>query len=439
MAQTLKKNHAKLFNVLAKTLSSRTFFQQYLFDKKHFTRDRQLSFKTVVLLVLRLLKSSIRTELKSFHSQVFNTDEVVNWVSSAALCKARQKIKYELFSELGKLMADLFYRCEKGSGWKGFRLLGVDGSEINLPPSKELLDKFGHQHTSSVGAKIPQARISFLSDVLNKITIEALIEPFKVAEQTMFIEHLKILKPTDLLTADAGYGHFWIIKEVIKAGADFCFRMSRSSNFIKDFLASGEKDIVLEWSPSRHTRGTCRRRGVELSPIRIRLVRIELGNEVEILATSLLEQQKYLYDDIKELYNKRWATEEEFKKFMHRLRIEFFSSVKTNGVLQDFYANVFMLNLVSFLTHGTNKKIFEISKDFKYRRQINWTSAMGDIRQKFVLLFLRSVKCTERIIKSLRLSFIANTESIKPGRKFMRTKHKQVARKKYFMCYKPAW
>ncbi|TAJ05454.1 hypothetical protein DMA11_23480 [Marinilabiliaceae bacterium JC017] len=195
----------------------------------------------------------------------------------------------------------------------------------------------------------------------------------------------------------------------------------------------------MEWHPSKKTIESCKSRQVGIAPLKIRLVIIELENEIEILATSLLDQQKYTYNDIKELYNTRWAIEEEFKKFMQRLTVEFFSSIKTNGVLQDFYANVFMLNVVSFLTHDVNKTVNVNSKGLKYRRQINWTAALGDVRQKFVLLFLRSIKNIRRIIESLQKSFKANTEAIKPGRKFKRDKRKKGARKKAFVCYKPAW
>ncbi|TAJ05456.1 hypothetical protein DMA11_23490 [Marinilabiliaceae bacterium JC017] len=175
----------------------------------------------------------MKTELKSFYTQVFKVDEVVNWVSDAALCKARQKIKYDIFADLGKMMADSFYESVVGERWHGFRLLGVDGSEINLPSSKELLKDFGKHHTNSIGTEVPQARVSFLSDVLNKLTIDTALESFKTGEQTMFLEHVKILKPKDLLTADANYGHFWILKKVVETGADYCFRVSKSSKFIK--------------------------------------------------------------------------------------------------------------------------------------------------------------------------------------------------------------
>jgi hypothetical protein len=439
LARVSQKNHAKLLKSILNKLQDRSFFKDFLFDKKHFTRSRALPFSTTGLMIVRLLKQSLKNELKGFYDDVCKQDEVVNWVSDVALCKARQKIKYEFFSYLFKYLSRWFYKHKAGKRWFHFRLLGVDGSEFNLPSCKELLDKFGHHHTNSIGTRIPQARVSFLSDVLNKITIDALMEPFKTSEQEMLLSHLQCLSKGDLLTADANYGHFWILKKVLLTGADFCFRISRSSGFVKDFLASGEKQAVLQWFPSKSSKESCKKHGVCIKPIMVRLVRIELGNETEILVTSLTNTQQYNYQDIKELYNARWATEEEFKKFMQRLLIEFFSSLKVNGVLQDFYANVFMQNLVSVLSHETNDEVFAQSKGLKYRQQINWTSALGDIRKRLVTLFLRGAKKVKDVLLSLYESFAINTDRIKPGRKFKRDKRKKGARKKAFMCYKPAF
>lgn len=392
------------------------------------------------MLILQLLKSSVKTELKSFYTTIFKVDEVVNWVSDAAFCKARQKIKHQLFIDLYKFIARFFYAHIGGKCWFHFRLLAVDGSELNLPSSNELLKKFGCHHTNSIGTKIPQARVSFLCDVLNFITIDAQIESFKVGEQHMFKSHLNYIGKGDLLTADANYGYFTILKAIKKRKSDFCIRMSKSSGFVKEFLASGKKDIVLEWVPSPKTTRTCKKHKVDLAPFKVRLVRIDLSEkETEVLALSLLDQNKYSYDCIKELYDKRWGVEEEIKKFMQRLMIEFFSSIKENGVLQDFYANIFMLNLVSFLAEPVREQIHKSSESCKFRQQINWTSALGDVRKRLVLLFLRSVDKIDSIIKSMWESFKINTDAIKPGRKFPRDKRKKGSRRKAFINYKPAW
>jgi len=131
--------------------------------------------------------------------------------------------------------------------------------------------------------------------------------------------------------------------------------------------------------------------------------------------------------------------EEEIKKIMQRLMIENFSSIKENGILQDFYANIFMLNLVSFLAEPVMQEIYNSSEHCKYRQQINWTSALGDVRKRLVLLFLRGVSKIDSIIKSLWESFKKNTQSIKPDRKFPRDKRKKGSRQKAFIQYKPAW
>ena len=440
MARNPQKLHAKLLKNLSKLLTNNSFIEAYSTKKKYFKRKRKLSFQIVTLLILQLLKSSVRTELKSYYTTIFKVDEVVNWVTDGAFCKARQKIKQQLFIDLYKFIVRFFYANIGGKLWLHFRILAVDGSEINLPSSKELLKKYGCHHTNSIGTKIPQARTSSLCDVLNFITIDAQIESFRVGEQKMFETHLTYIGKGDMLTADANYGHFRILKAIMNTKADFCVRMSRSSNFIKGFLESGEKDIVTEWIPSPKTIRNCKEHNINPSPFKVRLIRIDLSEkEIEVLAVSLLDKDKYSYDCLKELYDKRWVAEEEIKKFMQRLIIEFFSSIKVNGVSQDFYANIFMLNLVSFLIEPIAGQVHESGKSCKYRQQVNWTSALGDVRKRLVLLFLRSINRIDSIIKSFWESFMINTDSIKPGRKFPRDKRKKGSRQKAFINYKPAW
>ncbi len=425
---------------LSNLLEEKPFILSSCFEEKHFSRKRKLPFQTVVLIILQLLKSSVKTELKSFYRTVFKVDEVVNWVTDGSFCKARQKIKYQLFIDLNRFIVRFFYKYIGGTRWFHFRLLAVDGSSLNLPASSELIERYGHHHTNSIGTKIPQARVSFLCDVLNYITIDSQIEPFKIGEQQMLKSHLCCIGKGDMLTADSNYGHFGILKEIKNTKADFCIRMSKLPNFIKDFLASGEKDLVLEWKPTGKTIERYKKQGVDPAAFKVRLVRIELSkNETEVLALSLLDQKKYTYDSIKELYDKRWGVEEEIKKFMQRLLIEFFSSLKENGVLQDFYANVFMLNLVSFLVEPVREKVCKSSKGYKYQRQVNWTSALGDVRSRLVILFLRDTDKINSIIRSMWESFMINTEAIKPGRKFPRDKRKKSSRRKAFINYKLAW
>ncbi len=52
------------------------------------------------------------------------------------------------------------------------------------------------------------ARVSQLFDVLNHITIDAVISPKKDGERALAVEHFEYLRPYDLVLLDRGYPAF---------------------------------------------------------------------------------------------------------------------------------------------------------------------------------------------------------------------------------------
>ena len=48
------------------------------------------------------------------------------------------------------------------------------------------------------------------------------------------------------------------------------------------------------------------------------------------------------------------------------------------------FYKTFMLNLVSFLAEPVMQEIHNSSEHCKFRQQINWTSALGDVRKRLV-------------------------------------------------------
>ncbi|MDL1967867.1 MAG: hypothetical protein LWW97_04800 [Deltaproteobacteria bacterium] len=62
--------------------------------------------------------------------------------------------------------------------------------------------------------------------------------------------------------------------------------------------------------------------GLDTSPLRLRLVRIELeSGEVEALITSLTDLQTYPHDIFMNLYHKRWPVEEDYKMMKTRIEV----------------------------------------------------------------------------------------------------------------------
>jgi hypothetical protein len=91
-----------------------------------------------------------------------------------------------------------FYKEYDYEKYKGFRLLGVDGSMIILPNNEDIKKEFSitnvkNQHKEK-NKEIVQARVSVLYDVLNNIVVDAKITDSKIHEINITIdEHLKVI------------------------------------------------------------------------------------------------------------------------------------------------------------------------------------------------------------------------------------------------------
>ena len=81
--------------------------------------------------------------------------------SASAYCQARQKIKAEVFVHLNASVRDDFYELDEGEEkvekWHGHRLVGSDGTYLNLPDTPDLRKAFSvhrNQHQSETEARV---------------------------------------------------------------------------------------------------------------------------------------------------------------------------------------------------------------------------------------------------------------------------------------------
>ena len=124
--------------------------------------------------MLNLLKRSQQDELDEFFKLLTGTEIAVRVVTKSAFTQARKKIKAKAFVELNRVQIDYFYLSLQPQTWMGWRLLAVDGSTIQVPNTSEIFAHFGAWYTAK-GSPCPMARISQMFDVLNQITLDAII------------------------------------------------------------------------------------------------------------------------------------------------------------------------------------------------------------------------------------------------------------------------
>lgn len=418
-----------LMAALRQRLTDPDFLERQRQSVKAFTRQRCLSFVTLVLFLLNLVKRPLQDELDQFFNLENEAVVAEPRVTKSAFSQARKKLKAEAFVELNTVQVDYFYAHFPFQTWYGFRLLAVDGSTAQLLETSDIVAHFGLWGT------VPLARVSQMFDVLNEVTVDARIGPKYLGEREYAAQHFALLHPGDLVLLDRGYPAFWLFALILAQGAHFCARMPVGIwNEVDQFVASGLRERVLDLSPCAAAKQECRSRNLSTWPLKVRLVRIQLdGGEVEVLITSLLDSEQYPYAVFKELYHQRWPVEENYKVLKLRVEVENWSGKSTLAVYQDFHAKVFTANLAAILAQPAQQKVMQHSQPKRYTYQVNFAHLLSKMKDTVVFL-LRGIMI-EDILASLWQIMVRVVEPIRPGRSYPRKKTGRARR--FSMNYKP--
>ena len=156
--------------------------------------------------------------------------------------------------------------------------------------------------------------------------------------------------------ADRGFGSYAFFAEITARKADFIVRIKEKTytTYHQLFTDTTRNDIIAEVErPARYNDD------VELPrSLHMRFIRIVLADgEVEVLATSLLDQKRYLLKDFKKLYYKRWRIETFFQAIKSRLAVDKFTGRTVEAIKQDFFSTLFVSGLETVLSAEVNGEL----------------------------------------------------------------------------------
>src|SRR5690606_15738622 len=163
--------------------------------------------------------------------------------------------------------------------------------------------------------------------------------------------------------------HLWQERE-----RKFVIRAKESITFVRQFLKSGKRSQLVELSPGPDAIKGMLESGFMVNKdtrIKVRLVRVELPNTTEVIATNLWQEEGHGSGVFKELYFKRWGVETNISKQKNIMQLESFSGLTVESVKQDFYATVMMANLHSVLTDEAQRELDGKPSNRKHPMKIN--------------------------------------------------------------------
>ena len=430
------KYRKKLTDNLTCELDSGNFKTGCKNDINVASRDRKLTLKNLIFIIMNF-KTSIQRELDCFFKSVSNEDFNIRQVTKGAFSQARLKLNPWGFQRLNQVAVESFYQDAPYHTWQGLRVLAVDGTRLNLPNHKSIVEAFGSCVIGpTLGVTKSLALASLLYDVLNNITIDGQIDRYDSSERDLLIKHIDKIKKGDLLLLDRGYGSFWLFFLLQAKAIDFCVRIKNDWLVVREFNQSDKQQQIVSFNlPAKDFDKLAAYADYQTKTITCRLIKVLLPTgETEILCTSLKDEEVYKIEVFRELYALRWNQEEAYKLFKSRIELENFSGKTALAIKQDFHAKVFLMTLCAAYAHPIEEKIiqeYKADKDRKFSQKINRTNAMGMTQSILIAVFikkqfLKAIKAFDDIVSKTR-------EIVRPNRSLPR-KHKPP--KQYFMNYK---
>ena len=289
-------------------MSDEEFIQQHRLSDTAFTRSRKLDFKTLVTFLLNHRKGATQTELDRFFTEYLDNDIPFRHVTKSACIQARKNLSHGAFSELNKHFVETLYsrKSKALKRWHGHRVCAVDGSQLRLPREPELQEKFGCRSGIPSEAKQAMGLASVYYDVLNKVVLDAQLSEITESERYCAAQHLEVSKQDDLILYDRGYNAFWMYAYHKELDRRYCMRARVDRDKLaRSFVESGQKEAIVNYLPTPNGRQQCDEMNLSDEPITLRLIRVDLPNETEVLITNLMDKKRYPAQEFKRLYHLR--------------------------------------------------------------------------------------------------------------------------------------
>jgi hypothetical protein len=156
--------------------------------------------------------------------------------TASAITQARKRLGREVFAEVfeqtcgpvagdtGPLAQRTASGTARGAFLRGWRLLAIDGFDLDLPDTPANVAEFGYAGTGDNRSAFPKARVVALAECGTHAFVAAEIAPCSVGEKTLAQRLYPRLRGDELLTADRGFYSWTAWDTAAVTGAQLLWR-----------------------------------------------------------------------------------------------------------------------------------------------------------------------------------------------------------------------
>ena len=355
-----------------------------------FTRKRKLPFSDVIMIILSMAGCPIREELLDY----FDYD--IDTATASAFVQARAKILPEAFEELLHLF-NKAYPCDET--YKGYRLIAVDGSDLNIPYDPLDKDTLHKNQNKAYNLYHINAAYDILNNRYTDIIIQGKANQYE--PEAMWTMAERFPDNRTVFIADRGYPSWNNMEHIVRSGKYFLIRckdIHGSTSLLRKFNfpdSEFDQDISV-------TLTTLQTKEIKACPekyrflstssifdffendnpyyeVSYRVVRFKLNGseEYESIITNL-PRDEFSPDEIKDLYHLRWSEEVSFRHLKYSADLSAVHARKRSSILQEIWARAILYSFCFIIIRELTRR--KLQKKRKYEYVINITRAIHLIR-----------------------------------------------------------
>ena len=347
-----------------------------------FTRKRKISLDDLLGYLIFRNHNVLSEDLVSYFGALGNFDIPTR----QAMIKRISILNYDVWDSIMDRFRNEIYNELPLLNIKDYIIVAVDGSFLDLPPHIVLNHCFGGHQTSKMkieDIKKPQAKVSMIYDVLNRVILDFSISHYRTSEIPLLFEHLKKLQEffrhkKIILLADRYYGSAELFRYCEKHHIKYIVRAKK--NFFKHYIEKHkeEKDfhIHIKFDKAwirRIKDDEIRTSIIENPEMDIRVIKgtysyIEKNKKKEREITVETQYFTNLDDEfdlsnIGDLYHhERWNVEGAYDVLKNNLDIEQYNTHHPIGIINETMGKVIFYNMEQIIFTESRKRIRQNDK-----------------------------------------------------------------------------
>lgn len=276
---------------------------------------------------------------------------------TSAYCQARKRLPEKFFSEVARQTGQaLEAHADSNWLWKGRRVYAYDGSTVTMPDTPANQQAYPQPIVQRPGLGFPMARLAAFFSLSCGVIYDLDICRYAGKGQSelgLLRTLMNVLKPGDVMLGDRLMCTWTEMLMLKQRGVDSVVRFTSHRKY--DFRRGkrlGKDDHLVEWLQPKQLRTLDKqaRRALPQSftvrECRVLVERPGFRTKVLVLATTLLDADKYPKEELAELYRARWNAELDFRCLKQTLQMDMLRCKTPELVRKEIWTHILAYNLI---------------------------------------------------------------------------------------------